>query len=539
MLFSVLGIVIPVVLVIVLIVVASKLMYRQAPPNVAMVVTGPSGSKTIIGKGCFVLPIIQRVDKMSLENIQADFTSRDEIPTKDAINILVDAVANIAISQDPERLKIASSKFLGYSTDQIRAIVTPVLEGNIREIISQTTLKELIQGDKKQFAEKVMENVTPNLNDMGLELTTFNIQNFKDKKGVIEDLGIQNTVQISKDASKSKALAESEIAIAQAEADKAANEARVTADAEIAKRQNELRIQKAALKKESDIKQAEADAAYDIQKEEQRKTIEITTANANLARQEKELELKEREVSIQEKQLEATVKKQAEADKYAAQQKADATLYQLQKDAEAELYNRQRKAEAEAFEAKQAAIAVKEKAEAKRFEMENEAAGIQAQGEAEAAAIRAKAEAEAEGLKKKAEAMKLYGDAAMQQMQLDALKVYFEQLPKIAEAVSVGYGSVDSIKIFGGEASNLSGNIVTTMTQITDGVKESSGIDLNAVLAGFLGGKLAEGKQNGFSMPNAREFVNEYVPEETVSDTDEPSFTAVEKTVDSGNTGGK
>ena len=539
MLFSVLGIVIPVVLVIVLIVVASKLMYRQAPPNVAMVVTGPSGSKTIIGKGCFVLPIIQRVDKMSLENIQADFTSRDEIPTKDAINILVDAVANIAISQDPERLKIASSKFLGYSTDQIRAIVTPVLEGNIREIISQTTLKELIQGDKKQFAEKVMENVTPNLNDMGLELTTFNIQNFKDKKGVIEDLGIQNTVQISKDASKSKALAESEIAIAQAEADKAANEARVTADAEIAKRQNELRIQKAALKKESDIKQAEADAAYDIQKEEQRKTIEITTANANLARQEKELELKEREVSIQEKQLEATVKKQAEADKYAAQQKADATLYQLQKDAEAELYNRQRKAEAEAFEAKQAAIAVKEKAEAKRFEMENEAAGIQAQGEAEAAAIRAKAEAEAEGLKKKAEAMKLYGDAAMQQMQLDALKVYFEQLPKIAEAVSVGYGSVDSIKIFGGEASNLSGNIVTTMTQITDGVKESSGIDLNAVLAGFLGGKLAEGKQNGFSMPNARKFVNEYVPEETVSDTDEPSFTAVEKTVDSGNTGGK
>ncbi|MBQ9155395.1 MAG: flotillin family protein [Eubacterium sp.] len=493
MLFHVLTIVIPVIVIIALVIIGSKVMYKQAPPNVAMVVTGPSGSKTIIGKGCFVIPIIQRVDKMSLENIQADFTSRDEIPTKDAINILVDAVANIAISQDPERLKIASSKFLGYSTDQIRAIVTPVLEGNIREIISQTTLKELIQGDKKQFAEKVMENVTPNLNDMGLELTTFNIQNFKDKKGVIEDLGIQNTVQISKDASKSKALAESEIAIAQAEADKAANEARVNADAEIARRQNELKIQKAALKKESDIKQAEADAAYDIQKEEQRKTIEVTTANANLARQEKELELKEREVSIQERKLEATIKKQAAADRYAAQQKADAELYQSQKSSEAELYERQRKAEAEAFEAKQAAVAVREKAEAKRFEMENEAAGVQAQGEAEAAAIRAKAEAEAEGLKKKAEAMKLYGDAAMQQMQLDALKVYFEQLPKIAEAVAAGYGSVDSIKLFGGEASNLSGNIVTTMTQITDGIKESSGIDLNSVLAGFLGGKMAKG----------------------------------------------
>lgn len=295
-----------------------KVMYKKAPPNVAMVITGPRGNRVAIGKGCFVIPIIQRVDYMSLENIQSDFTSRDEIPTKDAINILVDAVANVSISQNPDRLKVAASKFLGYKPNQIREIITPVFEGNIREIISQTTLKELIQGDKKVFAERIIENVTPNLNDMGLELTTFNIQNFKDKNGVIENLGLENTVQISKDAAISKAKAEKEIAVAKAEAAKAANDAKVAADTEIAKKNNELEIQRAELKRAADIKKAEADAAYQIQQEEQRKTIEITTANANLARQEKEIELKEREVAIKERALEATVKKEAEARKYAA-----------------------------------------------------------------------------------------------------------------------------------------------------------------------------------------------------------------------------
>lgn len=206
--------------VIIILLLLAKLFYKKAPPNVAMVVTGPAGTKKVVGKASIVIPIIQRVDYMSLENIQVDFTSKDEIPTRDAINILVDAVANISISKDPDLMKIASSKFLGYTTEDIQKIVTPVLEGNIREIISQTTLKSLIQGDKKELAEKVVENVTPNLRDMGLDLTTFNIQNFKDKNGVIDNLGIQNTVQISKDAAISKADAESEIAIKQAEAAK-------------------------------------------------------------------------------------------------------------------------------------------------------------------------------------------------------------------------------------------------------------------------------------------------------------------------------
>ena len=469
----------------------SKVMYKKAPPNTAMVVTGPTGCKTVIGKGRFVIPILQRVDYMSLENIQSDFTSRDEIPTKDAINILVDAVANVSISTEPERLKIAASKFLGYRTDQIREIITPVLEGNIREIISQTTLKELIQGDKKVFAERVIDNVTPNLNDMGLELVTFNIQNFKDKNGVIDNLGLENTVQISKDAAISKARAEKEIAVAQAEAAKESNDAQVAANTEIAKKQTELAIQKAELKKQADIKQAEADAAYKIQEEEQRKTVEITTADANLAKQEKEIELKEREVAITEKTLEAEIKKKAEANKYAIQQKADAELYETQRQSEAELFERQKKAEAEKFEAEQAAEATKAASEAQKIAMENEAAGIKAKGEAEAEAIKAKALAEAEGILKKAEAMKEFQDAAMAEMQIDALKAYFAQLPAIAEAAGKAYTNVDKIYMYGGDSSKLTENVINTVTQVSEGLGETLGIDVKTILNGFLGTKLA------------------------------------------------
>lgn len=490
-LFSILTPVIGVVLIVLAVIFVLKVMYKPAPPNVAMVVTGPTKSRTIIGKGAFVIPIIQRVDYMTLQNIQADFTSRDEIPTKDAINVLVDAVANVAISQDPELLKIAASKFLGYSQEQIRATITPVLEGNIREIISQTTLKELIQGDKKEFAEKVVENVSPNLRDMGLDLTTFNIQNFKDRNGVIDNLGIENTVQISKDASKAKAAAEAEVAIAKADAAKAANDAEVAAKLEIAQKQNELAIRQAELKKASDVKKAEADAAYSIQQEEQRKTIEITTANANLAKQEKEIELREREVAITEKTLEAEIKKKAEADKYAVQQNADAALYEKQKFSDAELYERQRKAEAEKFEALQEAEAVKAESEAKRVAMENEAAGIKAKGEAEAAAIQAKALAEAEGILKKAEAMKEYGEAAMTDMQLEVSKALIDRMPEIMAAAGQAYTNVDSIYMYGGESSKLTEDIMKNVTQISEGVSQTLGIDLKQIANAYVGSVMA------------------------------------------------
>ena len=114
------------------IVIVIKCCWKVAGTNEVLIVSGLGKVKTKTGGGVFVLPIVQKTQRMTLENIQVDFTSRNEIPTKDAIHVLVDAVANMAISQDPVRQKVAASKFAGYSIEKIRDTVIPVLEGNIR-----------------------------------------------------------------------------------------------------------------------------------------------------------------------------------------------------------------------------------------------------------------------------------------------------------------------------------------------------------------------------------------------------------------------
>lgn len=464
--------------------------YVKAPPDKAFIISGLRKTpKVLVGKAGLKVPFLERKDELNLQLIQIDVRTSSAVPTADYININVDAVVNVKIDNNTTNINLAAQNFLNKPTDYIAKVAEEVLEGSMREIVGKMTLQDMVS-NRQKFADYVREDAAPDLANMGLTIISFNVQNFTDGQGVIENLGVDNIAQISKNAAIAKANAEKEMAVARAQAEKEANDAEIAAETEIAKKQNELAIQKAELKKQSDIKKAEADAAYSIQQQEQRKTIETTTANANLARMEKEIELKEREVAITERALEAEIKKKAEAEKYASQQEADARLYEIQKQSEAELFERMRKAEAEKFEAEQQAAATKAASEAQKVAMENEAAGIAAKGRAEAEAIQAKAEAEAAGILKKAEAMKEYGEAATQQMMLDTLKVYFEQLPQIAEAVAKPMEGIDNITIYEGGTSSLTGNVTTTMKQITDGVKDATGVDPMAFLAGMLGGHI-------------------------------------------------
>ena len=468
--------------------------YVKSPPDIAYIISGlHKKPRILIGKAGIKIPFLERLDKLSLGAIQIDVKTRSAVPTAEYINVRVDSTVSVQVGRSEEMIELAAQNFLNIDRDTIASKINDLLEGNIREIVGQMKLTEMVS-DRKAFSEKVQANVVPDLAKFGLELVSFNVQNFSDEGGVIDNLGIDNVEQIRKNAAIAKSDAQREIAVAEAENEKKSNDAQVQADTEIAKKQTELAIEKARLKKEADIKLAEAEAAKAIEAENQRKTQEIATANANLARQEKEIELKEREVAIKERALEAEIKKTAEAEKYAAQQKADAELYTTQKASEAELFERQKKAEAEKFEAEQEADAKKALAEAVKAQGIADAEAARAKGEAEAAAIRAKLEAEAEGLMKKAEAMAAYGDAAKQDMQLQALKVYFEQLPAIAEAVGKGYTNVESIKMFGGDTSKLAGDIMTNVTQVSDGLAESLGIDLKTLLAGFMGGSMVSGK---------------------------------------------
>ena len=183
-----------------------------------------------------------------------------------------------------------------------------------------------------------------------------------------------------------------------------------------------------------------------------------------------------------EQALDAQIKKKAEADKFAKQQEADAQLYE-----------RQREAEARQFETEKEAEAMKAKAEAEKYAMEQEAEGIRTKGLAEAEAIRAKAIAEAEGIEKKAEAMTKMGEAAV-------LEMYFKALPEVVKNAATPLTNVDRITMYGdGNSAKLMKDIMGTVTQVTDGLKESTGVDLTAVLSGFLGGKVASSKEKDAS----------------------------------------
>lgn len=457
----------------VLLIIILAMGYIKAPPDTAYIISGLR-RKIIIGKASVRIPFFERVDKLKLQLIAVDVKTSSAVPTADYININVDANVNVKVSSDPVLIKLGAENFLNKDTVYIAKVAREVLEGNMREIVGQMTLVSMVN-DRKAFAEKVQENAAPDLNRMGLEIVSFNVQNFTDDQNLIENLGIDNVTTIQKKAAIARAESEKEIEIAKAQAMKEANDARVVAETEVAQKNNQLAIRQAELKKEADTQLAIADAAYEIQKEEQRKTIEISKANANIAASEKDVELKAREAEVTEKSLEAQVKKKAEAEKYAAQQDADAKLYQLKKEAEADRFQREQEAEAQ-----------KAEAEAQKFARMQEAEGIAAVGQAEADAIRAKGLAEAEGINAKAEAMKKYGEAAV-------LEMYFKALPEVVKNAAAPLSSVDKITMYGeGNSSKLVGDIINSTTKITDGLTEATGVDIRALLAGFLGGKIAD-----------------------------------------------
>ena len=493
---------IPVVVIAILLIVILASGYVKSPPDVAYIISGVHKKpRILIGKAGIKIPFFERLDKLSLGAIQIDVKTKSAVPTAEYINVRVDSTVSVQVGRSDEMIALAAQNFLNIDRDTIAMKINDLLEGNIREIVGQMKLTEMVS-DRKAFSEKVQANVVPDLAKFGLELVSFNVQNFSDDGSVIENLGIDNVEQIRKNAAIAKSDAQREIAVAEAKNAKASNDAKVAAAEEIAIRNNEFEMKQADLKKTADTAKAQAEAAKAIEQEKQRQLKDVAATEADIARQEKQIALKEREVAIKERALEAEIKKTAEAEKYAAQQRADAELYETQKASEAPLFKQQREAEAELAKAQKAAEAQKAKAEAEAIAKKKLAEAVQAQGEAEAAAakakglaeaeaIRAKAEAEAEGMMKKAEALKQYGDAAQRQMELDAVKVLYEQLPAIAQAIGAGYADAD-IHLIGNDSGQLAGNMMGNITQIIEGFKGSTGVDPAALISGMLGAKIVD-----------------------------------------------
>ena len=449
--------------------------YLKAPPDTAYIISGPFKKRILIGKAGWRMPFFERVDKISLRVMQVDVKTSEAVPTNEFINVNVDGVANVKVSSNPELLKKAAESLLGMNQTELVSLVTQVLEGNMREIVGSVGLKEMVQ-DRQGVAKKITENVVPDMEKLGIEVVNFNIQNFKDNAGTIENMGIDNVEQIRKNAQIAKANAQRDIAIATSHAQEEANAVKVEAEKKIAEQNTALSVQQAELKVQADTKKAAADAAYSIQQENQRKTIEIAKTEADIAKKEKESELADKAIILKEKQLDAEIRKQADANNYRIAKEAEAELIKRQKDAEAERFATEQEAAAKKYQAMMEAEAKRAEAEALRYAMEQEAEGI-----------RAKGLAEAEAIEKKAEAQKKMGEASV-------LEMYLAALPEVVKNAAAPLSRTDKIVMYGdGNATKVVKDVMQSASQIMEGVKESTGIDVNALISGVIGGKVAAG----------------------------------------------
>ncbi len=515
---NVLFIAIAAAVVIALIVALILVSYVKSPPDTAFIITGAGRKKVLIGHAGLCLPLVNRMDKLLLRQVSVDIKTNGYIPTKDFIGVDIDAIAKVAVMSDKEMVKVpdpngdqvyppgdpqegkhyrlvpgidlAMKNFLNMKEEQIVRALTDSLQGNMREIIGTMELR-VISSDRKAFGDQVQEKAQSDMNNLGIKIISCNIQKVIDENGLINALGQDNMSKIQKEAAIAKAEAERDVAIKQAETSREANDAKVIANLEIAQKNNELALKQAELKKFEDTKAAEADAAYDIQKQIQMKQVNTETVNAQIAQAEREADLRERQVAIKERELDANIRKQAEAERYATEQKAEAELAKRQKEAEASQFEQEREAEArkaqanaDKFKAEQEAAGVKAKYDA-------EAAGIQARGlaEAEAArakglaeaeAIRAKGLAEAEAMEKRAEAYRKYNSAAIVEMMIKIM-------PEMASEIAKPLSQIDSINIYGtgdggSGAAQISGNMPVVMKQVFDTMSQATGVDLSEII---------------------------------------------------------
>lgn len=475
-------------IVILLVIILFAASYIKCPPDMVYMISGLKRKpRIVIGKATLRIPFLERVDKLTLELIQIDVKAHN-VPTSDFINVDVDAVANVRIPNDEELIQVAARHFLNQNAEYIAKNVQQVLEGNMREIIGQLNLVSLVN-DKQLFSQKIQENATDDIRNIGLEIVNLNVQSCTDDNEAIENLGIDNLVKIQKEARIAKANAEKEIKIAEAQADEEGAKVRAEADAKIAEQQKDLKLKQAQYKIEQDQKKAEADAAYSIEQAIQQKTVNETSVLSEIAKAEKMTELKEREVALKEKELDALVRKQADAEKYAVETKAQAEKAVVIQNAEANAEKAKRDAEARIAQAEAEKEAAKLEAEGIRAKLEAEAAGKKAILEAEAAGIKAKALAEAEGIEKKAEAQAKMKEASIVEMICKAL-------PEIAKEVATPLQNIDSITMYGDQSTKLIENGTQNIDKILKIAQDSLGLDLKSILAGFAAGKITSKKDN-------------------------------------------
>lgn len=474
--------------------------YKKAPPTEAIVVTGLGHKepKVVSGKGVFVVPIIHRADRLSMRVLKLDVKTPDTgVKTSEGVPLWIDSVVTAqvyspssTITQEElndcgynskeeyirARQQAAISNFLGMKEDAINDKINDVLQGNLREIVAEMTVNEVLT-KRKEFASRVLENARPDLAKIGLEIVTFNIQDIRDaidscgkQHGVVEAIGVQREMEVKKEAEIARANAERDIIIAKAKAKEEANARTVLSEKTIAEDANKLNLKKAELRAMEDKANVDAAAAGEIQKQVQLKVLKERTADAEIAEQEKKIIRAEKEAEVTRRKLNAEIREQADAKKYADNASAEAMRYEAEQKALAEKARRQAESDAKLYETTKASEAAKVAADANRYAAEQEAEGIRARGEAEAQAIRAKAIAEAEGIEKKAIAQAKMGEASK-------LEMMYNILPQVAHEIAGILSGVDNVTLYGTDtASQLMGATTQQLSQFMKSMQDGTGL---------------------------------------------------------------
>ncbi|MDR1066275.1 MAG: flotillin family protein [Clostridiales bacterium] len=428
--------------------------WKKVPQDKALVVTGLK-KRVISGGGGIVVPILERTDRISLENMKIVVNTQGAL-TEQGVDIIADGVAVIKVKSDKESILAAVEQFNTGNESKtisvIENIAKDVLEGKLREIISKLTVEEIYK-DREKFASQVQEVAALDLAEMGLEIKAFTIRDISDQNGYLEALGKKRIAEVKRDALIAEAEAAKETKIKTSQANRLGEEARLLAETHISEASKEKELKVQSYRREEQTAKAVADLAYDIERNKVSREVTETEMQVEIIKKQKEIELADQEATRKEKELEALVIKIADAEKYKLEKEADAIKYRQVLDAQA-------------------------RAESIRLEGVARADALRLEGLAEGDVVREKGKAEAEAMLKKAEAYKQYNDAAVAQM-------IVERLPEIAANIASPLSKTEKIVVLdssdnGGRAgaAKVSAYVTDIIATLPETVSAITGIDI-------------------------------------------------------------
>src|SRR2546422_3515817 len=431
-------------------------LYRKAGPHEALVVYGFGGTRVVKGHGTIVLPMIQVCRGLSMELMSFDVAPQQDLYTKQGVAVTVEAVAQIKVKSDMESILTASEQFLTKTDQEREGLIRLVMEGHLRGIIGQLTVEEIVK-QPEMVADRMRSTCADDMNKMGLEVISFTIKEVRDKNEYITNMGKPDVARIKRDADVAtaeadrdtaikRALAQREAAVAKAQADQERVLAETLSMAKQAESQRDLEIKKAQYLEVTKRQQAQADKAYDIQTNIMQQQVVAEQVKVQQVEKEQQVKVQEAEISRREKELIATVLKQAEIERQRIETLAEAEKQRLM------------------------------------VEAEGRASSIRAQGEAEAEIIFKKGDAEARAMNVKAEAFQEYNQAAV----IDKL---LTGLPDVVKALASPLANVDKITIVStgnGDAAGLNkitGDITKMAAQVPALFETLSGMRMHELFS--------------------------------------------------------